>query len=861
VQGPTYPGLTDGRYRFKEGITTLADGAITITIVGYDHYVTANTGTTQITAISGGRVGMIIRLHAGDNFTGIAHNANIQLKNGVDLVASEFPQNSFIELYYNGTAWIQQDEDETLVYNVKTYGAVGDGVTDDTAAITAAAAAALTGGIVFFPPGTYKTTSTITINKSITLVGSGMGTSIIDGSTISGSGRIFVITGEITATTTILTADAATGQPVIAVADASQFSSGDWIRVRSEEGFNDDTETKFGELQVIESISTNNITCTQHLTDTYVVAVHTAAIDKVTMLGYVKIEGLKFAGRGFGDNSEWLGIDIKQAENVLVKDCHFVDCHSTTLSLYDCVKFSITRNNIENSFKIGLGYGILVANSSRDGSISGNNFVNNRHSVTFGGNSTYGVQNNVTVDGNTVRYVDLISRIGSLHTHNTARNITFSNNVVYGGGLCTINGTDIIVTGNQNYEDVAGNPSILMNTFAKRITITGNHVKDTQNEGIRIGIDVNDVVISNNYIYTEGDNGIYCINASAGADQERIIISDNIIESVNNDGIRFEVFTQDINHVSITGNVIKASLNGISINDNGVAGKVRFVKIGGNILDQCSNGIFLQGVQFVDMVNNEIISPSGIGVNIVGGGAGNSDYSIVGNRIYQSVSYGIYIDNNNESVNSEHIIITGNTIESTGSTGIRFKVYTQNIDYVTISGNIIKANQLGIDLNDAGVAGRVRYVEIFSNKIRNVTTGINCQGVQYFDVFKNLINTASIRGISVPTGGAGNSNYKIHDNRYIACADNILDQTDTEDAMEFFNLTLQNTVGDNANEGRPTELRFRGERAPAFGGFATLAMLRASHVGTGNDDKGKLDFHTNTTGDGEYPHLQKLPAI
>src|ERR1700691_5533219 len=44
-----------------------------------------------------------------------------------------------------------------LVFNVKSYGALGNGTTDDTVAIQTAytAAAAAGGGIVFFPPGTY----------------------------------------------------------------------------------------------------------------------------------------------------------------------------------------------------------------------------------------------------------------------------------------------------------------------------------------------------------------------------------------------------------------------------------------------------------------------------------------------------------------------------------------------------------------------------------------------------------------------------------------------------------------------------------------------------------------------------------
>src|SRR6478735_5869624 len=53
-----------------------------------------------------------------------------------------------------------------LVFNVKSpaYGAVGDGVVNDQTAIQAALAAAVAagGGIVYFPPGTYRTTGVIT---------------------------------------------------------------------------------------------------------------------------------------------------------------------------------------------------------------------------------------------------------------------------------------------------------------------------------------------------------------------------------------------------------------------------------------------------------------------------------------------------------------------------------------------------------------------------------------------------------------------------------------------------------------------------------------------------------------------------
>lgn len=60
----------------------------------------------------------------------------------------------------------------SFAYSVKDYGAVGDGVADDTAEIQAAVTAAPNGGAVFFPAGTYKISSAIVCNKSLKLYGS-----------------------------------------------------------------------------------------------------------------------------------------------------------------------------------------------------------------------------------------------------------------------------------------------------------------------------------------------------------------------------------------------------------------------------------------------------------------------------------------------------------------------------------------------------------------------------------------------------------------------------------------------------------------------------------------------------------------
>lgn len=61
----------------------------------------------------------------------------------------------------------------SVYLNVRDYGAVGDGTTDDTAEIQAAIDAAITGETVFFPTGTYKITAPLTVDHTVRLLGAG----------------------------------------------------------------------------------------------------------------------------------------------------------------------------------------------------------------------------------------------------------------------------------------------------------------------------------------------------------------------------------------------------------------------------------------------------------------------------------------------------------------------------------------------------------------------------------------------------------------------------------------------------------------------------------------------------------------
>lgn len=65
------------------------------------------------------------------------------------------------------------------IFDVKVYGALGNDATDDTTAIQSAITAAASGGIVYFPPGTYRVTSLTVSVAGVSLVGAGPFASII----------------------------------------------------------------------------------------------------------------------------------------------------------------------------------------------------------------------------------------------------------------------------------------------------------------------------------------------------------------------------------------------------------------------------------------------------------------------------------------------------------------------------------------------------------------------------------------------------------------------------------------------------------------------------------------------------------
>jgi hypothetical protein len=94
-------------------------------------------------------------------------------------VIQPFPLETFAHAGHRGSRLAIPDVGN--VVDVRSFGAKGDGVTDDTTAFRAAVAAAPVGGALIIPPGTYLIRESIVFIKNMVLRGAGPGVSTIVG--------------------------------------------------------------------------------------------------------------------------------------------------------------------------------------------------------------------------------------------------------------------------------------------------------------------------------------------------------------------------------------------------------------------------------------------------------------------------------------------------------------------------------------------------------------------------------------------------------------------------------------------------------------------------------------------------------
>src|SRR5690606_30812764 len=325
--------------------------------------------------------------------------------------------------------------------SVVTFGAVGDGVADDTAAIQAAIDAAETFGLAtYLPPGRFLITDTLVLKSGTTLRGAGRGSTVIDATGLGaalGAGRTAITAlGARAGTSNSITVAVTRGSKSVTVADASGLAVGDRVLLSSDDLFHTTAALRKGEIKRIEAISGSTVTFEDATYDSY--ATNPTLTRYSTWLSTITIESLTLEGTNV-DNME-RGVYIYGADDVTVRDCTFNYLDWNAVNLRDVVNFKVTGNTFTCVPWVDNGpnyYGLVVENASAHGVFAHNHGTLCRHPFTTGYTVTQpGVTRFVEVIGN----VDTYSQSASFDTHNGSELVTIMGNT---SSFSTANGINV----------------------------------------------------------------------------------------------------------------------------------------------------------------------------------------------------------------------------------------------------------------------------------------------------------------------------------------------------------------------------------------------------------------------------------
>lgn len=457
------------------------------------------------------------------------------------------------------------------VYNVMN-NAVGDGVTDDTSAISTAMDAAHTAGLpLFFPAGKSFVCSTISKSYGIRIIGNGA--TIIAN---TASSRIWTFTGSV-GSAVLLTASAAAGDLTLTVASTAGLAAGDLLLVGDDvANFSSDPLRYRGtQVEILSVDSGTVLTIKDPLYSAFVTASN-AFIKKVTSVT-VDIRDLEFTN----SSSTWLGgfLQVKWGRDVVLKDVNGTGSGASGVSLVSCYRFDVrsrARNYYDNEVT-GLaqfGYGVSVAQASAHGCVQV--FATRvRHAFSSGGSDNeYGEPNNIAVTG-----VANSTTSTSWDVHAQGYNIRFVNCHTFGSKVAAyqLRAPRCDIIGGSADECAIG---VWLFDMAADITIKGLSVRrtryvDTSRDGYGIYTTASVDGLSVQNCHFE-DIALNCINLIASS--RRIDIKGNEFKNYGQ-----SVVAGKKRAVGFTGNVFDVNVTGNTAHfDDGISRSSAFELVGGN---------------------------------------------------------------------------------------------------------------------------------------------------------------------------------------------------------------------------------------------------------------------------------------
>ncbi|HEY8472677.1 MAG TPA: NosD domain-containing protein [Natronosporangium sp.] len=409
-----------------------------------------------------------------------------------------------------GPPFVRKD---TLVFNVKDYGAVGDGTGDDTAALQAALDAGR-GQTVFLPPGVYPISTMLTVYSGTTVLSTATTTvKRIDGdSCMLGNG----VLGDFSAT-------AYNGESHITIIGGIWDVNGVEVPARSN-GFG----FSHGEDIQVRDVQVRNVPGWHAME---LNAVKNARVINCRFEGfsdpddtryYSEAVAMDYAG-GTGHFPFFGAPDFYGSQDILVQGCYAGPWES--LPSFPRLVGSHggpdghqhTGLRVVSNYADGCTEWAIRLYDWLDGVVEGNQIVGGGGGIQIG---PAGVQSggHIVVRGNTIRNLSGVKEadgrppdaaicVGRLNNQRTSR-VIISGNVITDvmmEGISTYRTDGVIVSDNA----IAGCDGVGVRvTDSPRAVVSGNHVTGTGGEGIIVETGSNGSLVRGNLVQDSGTSGV-----------------------------------------------------------------------------------------------------------------------------------------------------------------------------------------------------------------------------------------------------------------------------------------------------------------------------------------------------------------
>ena len=465
-------------------------------------------------------------------------------------------------------------------FNVRDYGAVGDGTTNDTLAFTEAIDAAVEGDTIYVPPGTYL------IDPILMNVGQHIymdpGATLVANSLTDNHGLISC-EGSVPGVTTHLSAQAVRGDLSLTVDSTTGFAAGDWIRLEDTGAAGTAFEYEFCRIRAVDGSTTLRLTWPLELQVTYSGAANVTAVNKVNMLERVVIEGGKIDGNGLGGTNVAL-ISLQYCAGALVRDVELtnfgyigLDVKTSIFTRVDGVQANASSADLGAATPPDAGYAITLRESTAHTVVANCRIWQVRHGVDVEQGAYH-----VTIVGND--FAGCYS--AAILTHDRrALQVTIVGNVISGTAY----------RGNATFTTSTVSVGIAIGSSDTRVVIVGNTILNM----LGPGISATESSLADGYV----------------------LIADNLItDCVPNDTSTGSVYVVNKRHVSFVNNkVIRRDTN------------------------NSGAGVRIQTCEDVQIVGNEVDFVNALGAQANVGGLYVNDCvraQLIGNTVHLDITSG-----------------------------------------------------------------------------------------------------------------------------------------------------------------------------------------------------------------------------